>query len=525
MVVDSTTCGRCGWSVGIGEVVCPRCGVDAAQQVRREAAMLATSDVARPRASAPDDGVLHPALATAMEAAVKSRLNQALVGQYDVEEALGRSGMCAVYLAADILHQRRVAIKVVLPNLVPDYAAARRRVRREAQLASELKHPNIIPIYAVSEEDDLVFFVMKHIAGPSLDEILKGSGRLPVAVVRSILYQVASGLDFAHKSGVIHRDVKPANIMIDTDGTAVLTDFGIATAADGGDGSTTALAIGTPFYLSPEQCSGKPATAASDQYSLGIVAYEALTGEPPFVANTIAAAIKQHLFTPPPSLDAIAPNSPNDLRETVMRMLEKSPELRWSSLQDVASRTAGADSPHVDPGRARLVQLADGGSSQQKAKSDSRRWRSPHNKARLTKRQTSVGGLRAWRVAIAVVALVVLTVLSTGAAALVLGRDTTDQTSRVDGATNGRSPFPTASLAAQAGEQGTIILGTRASDAVFFVSGKPWGVVNELGSWQVPAGKIRLSVYADGCEPWDSTVVVSPGAEVIIGYRGPECGR
>jgi tRNA A-37 threonylcarbamoyl transferase component Bud32 len=433
--------------------------------------------------------------------------------------------MCAVYLAADIVHHRRVAIKVVLPNLVPDYAAAQRRLKREAQLASELEHPNIIPIYAVSGEADLVFVIMKYIEGRSLEEIIRESGRLPVDVVRSILCQLASGLSLAHESGVVHRDVKPANILIDKDGTVVLTDFGIAVAADGGDGSTTALAIGTPFYLSPEQCSGKPATAASDQYSLGVVAYEALTGRPPFVANTMAAAIKQHLLTPPPRLDATVPDTPVELRETVMRMLEKSPESRWPSLQHVVSRTGGAAPSADDPGRAGLIRLASAGSSHQNGVKSRRLRRARGEEKRTAKRERSAGGMRPWRVAMALGGLVLVAAVSTGAAALMFGRDATSQMSQAGAAINGNGRYAAASPAAQAAGTGTIMLGSSDSHAVLFVDRKPLGVLGELRSWQVPVGSIRLSVYADGCVPWDSTVVVTPEAAVEIGYRDPDCGR
>ncbi len=208
--------------------------------------------------------------------ALLERLKAETLGDYEILTEVGRGGMATVYLAHDIALDRKVAIKVMSSAIVDEGMAE--RFRREARTAAALNHPHIIPIYAVRDRYPLLFFAMKFIAGQSLDPILKTAGGLPIPMVQTILSQAGSALGYAHRRGVIHRDVKPANVMIDDEGWVVVTDFGIAKVSSATGLTVTGVTVGTPAYMSPEQCLGKEVTGASDQYSLGIVAYEMLTG-------------------------------------------------------------------------------------------------------------------------------------------------------------------------------------------------------------------------------------------------------
>ncbi|MDZ4862558.1 MAG: serine/threonine-protein kinase, partial [Gemmatimonadota bacterium] len=200
-------------------------------------------------------------------------LRQATLGEYEIVREIGQGGMATVYLAHEIALDRKVAIKVMSPQFLHGVEMIE-RFKREARFAASLNHPHIIPIYAVRESQHLLYFIMKYIGGRSLDAILRDAGPLPFPMVRSILSDVGSALDYAHRQGVIHRDVKPGNVMIDEEGFAVITDFGIAKAAQGETLTRTGTTVGTPSYLSPEACSGDIVGVAADQYSLGIVGYE-----------------------------------------------------------------------------------------------------------------------------------------------------------------------------------------------------------------------------------------------------------
>ena len=181
-------------------------------------------------------------------------LRHETLGEYEILAELGRGGMATVYLAHHIALERKVAIKVMAPALMDEGLAE--RFRREARTAAALNHPHIIPIYGVYERSSLLYFVMKFVAGQSLDPILRKLGHLPVRVARTILAQAASALGYAHRRSVIHRDVKPANIMLDDEGWVVMTDFGIAKAPSATGLTLTGVTVGTPAYMSPEQCLG-----------------------------------------------------------------------------------------------------------------------------------------------------------------------------------------------------------------------------------------------------------------------------
>jgi serine/threonine-protein kinase len=280
-------------------------------------------------------------------------LRQETLGEYEILDELGRGGMATVYLAHDIALDRRVAIKV-MSTALPDEGLAE-RFRREARTAASLNHPHIIPIYAVRERSPLLYFVMKFVAGQSLDPIMKKSGGLPIPLARVVLAQAASALGYAHRRGVIHRDVKPANIMLDDDGWVVVTDFGIAKVPSATGLTLTGVTVGTPAYMSPEQCMGKEVTGASDQYSLGVVAYEMLTGRKLFTASTAMAMMYAHFHEEPKPLREVRPEIPEDLEAVVLRMLQKEPENRWPKIDEAFTAPA---LQHDDPITQHLISLA-----------------------------------------------------------------------------------------------------------------------------------------------------------------------
>jgi serine/threonine-protein kinase len=279
-------------------------------------------------------------------------LRQETLGEYEILDELGRGGMATVYLAHDIALDRRVAIKV-MSTALPDEGLAE-RFRREARTAASLNHPHIIPIYAVRERSPLLYFVMKFVAGQSLDPIMK-KGALPIPLARVVLAQAASALGYAHRRGVIHRDVKPANIMLDDDGWVVVTDFGIAKVPSATGLTLTGVTVGTPAYMSPEQCMGKEVTGASDQYSLGVVAYEMLTGRKLFTASTAMAMMYAHFHEEPKPLREVRPEIPEDLEAVVLRMLQKEPENRWPKIDEAFTAPA---LQHDDPITQHLISLA-----------------------------------------------------------------------------------------------------------------------------------------------------------------------
>ncbi|HEX6433317.1 MAG TPA: protein kinase, partial [Gemmatimonadales bacterium] len=261
----------------------------------------------------------------------------------------------AVFLAHELSLHRDVAIKVMSPGLLMGDGMIE-RFRREAITIAHLNHPNIVSVYSVRAAEGLHFFVMRCIQGRSLEQVIKDAGKLPIPIVRSILHQVGSALAYAHRFKVVHRDIKPANILIDEEGNAVVTDFGIAKAAEGPTHTHTGFMVGTPAYMSPEQCSGGEVSGASDQYSLGAVAYEMITGVPPFTGSTYSV-IQAHVEQEPQPLTQHG-ECPPELEQAVLRMLAKNPQDRWGGMNVALSALGAAALAEDDPLRAELSRLA-----------------------------------------------------------------------------------------------------------------------------------------------------------------------
>jgi len=258
-------------------------------------------------------------------------LAAALAGQYDIERELGRGGMGVVYLAQDVKLDRKVAIKV-LPPLLADTAEVRERFLREARTSARLTHPNIVAIYGAGEIDSRVYFVMSYVEGESLAERIRHNGVLDPASVVPIIRDVALALAYAHERGVVHRDIKPENILLDArTGRAMVTDFGIARVAEAAPLTMTGQVLGSVHYMSPEQVSGDKIDGRSDLYSLGVVAFQALSGRLPFDNEMASAVIVAHVTKAPPTLLSLAPNVPATLASVIDKCLAKAPDARYAT--------------------------------------------------------------------------------------------------------------------------------------------------------------------------------------------------
>jgi predicted Ser/Thr protein kinase len=270
------------------------------------------------------------------------RVVAAIGHQYDVEQEIGRGGMSVVFRARDRRLNRLVAIKVLPPELAYD-PAIRTRFTREAQTAAQLAHGHIVPIYDVGEKDGVAHFVMALITGGNLAELLAREPRQPIEEARRFLREIADALAYAHQRGVIHRDIKPDNILLDAaTGRAMVTDFGIARAIEAGTRLTvTGAAVGTPTYMSPEQAVGeRDIDGRTDIYSLGVIGYQMLTGRVPFSAANPMALLLKHVGERPRPIADLRADAPKALREAIERALMKEPEERWptaASLRDALS--------------------------------------------------------------------------------------------------------------------------------------------------------------------------------------------
>jgi len=342
-----SSCLRCGASLGPGASFCPRCGTGIPVQRPWSGPTVPTPGaVIEPR----------PEAAEAQLAA----LRRATLGQYEILSEIGHGGMATVYLAHDLALDRKVAIKVLAPALLAMGEGMVERFKREARTAAALSHPHIIPIYAVKDSEHVLYFVMKHVQGRSLDQVVRDVGPLPIAMTQAIVAQVGDALGYAHRHGVIHRDIKSANIMLDEEGWAVVTDFGIAKVLQAQGLTMTGVTVGTPTYMSPEQCATEEVTGASDQYSLGVVAYEMLTGTLPFQDDSIMSVMYAHFNQPPRPVTQLRPDCPPNLGDAVMRMLEKQPAQRWPSMDDVVAVCGRPSLRHDDPIRREMITLARG---------------------------------------------------------------------------------------------------------------------------------------------------------------------
>src|SRR5882762_891758 len=305
-------CSRCGTQNDDASKFCRSCGLDLSH----------TTPVAAVRDQQVD--------ATELDL-----VREQLKDEYEILEELGRGGMAIVFKAREKQLDRDVAIKVLPFSLAFDKEFVE-RFQREARTSAKLEHPSIIPIYRVGKSGRAIYFVMKFLRGKPLSSVLAARGTLPPAEIRQILVQVARALAYAHKSGIVHRDIKPDNIMFDEHGLAVVTDFGIAKAASGGKLTGTGMSIGTPHYMSPEQARAQGLDGRSDIYSLGVVAYQSLTGRVPFDGDDSFSIGYKHIMEeiPTPPLETYDQRT---VFEITRKMMAKSPDERFQSADDLVT--------------------------------------------------------------------------------------------------------------------------------------------------------------------------------------------
>src|SRR5213076_384585 len=268
---------------------------------------------------------------------LQQRLQRLIEGRYRIERLLGKGGMGAVFLAHDLTLERDVAIKVLPPDVAQDEQIVR-RFQQEAKTSAKLDHTNIIPIYSVESEGGLNYFVMKYIAGTSLEDVLDQKQQLTFDYIQRVLWEAACALGHAQQRGVVHRDVKPANIMFGHDGCVMLTDFGISKALQAASGFTgTGMIIGTPHYMAPEQAKGGTVDGRADQYSLAVVGYRMITGELPYTGDSVHTILYKHIFEEVPSAGAKRSDTPPFLTAAITRALSKEPDQRFPTMEEFAT--------------------------------------------------------------------------------------------------------------------------------------------------------------------------------------------
>ena len=261
---------------------------------------------------------------------------QVIAERYELEELVGTGGMSRVYRARDQLLERHVALKVLHSRYNEDEEYVE-RFRREARSVAKLSHPHIVTVIDRGEDEGQQFIVFEYVDGENLKQLIERTGPLPMRRAVELASTIADALAFAHEHGLVHRDVKPQNVLLTQDGDAKVTDFGIARSLDVEHGVTqTGTVLGTSNYLSPEQASGAATTPATDIYSLGVVLYELLTGEVPFTGENFVAVAMRHINEPPPSVLASRPDIPLRLAAAVDRALEKDPAQRFATMSDFA---------------------------------------------------------------------------------------------------------------------------------------------------------------------------------------------
>ncbi|MBN1135157.1 MAG: protein kinase [Anaerolineae bacterium] len=291
----------------------------------------------------------------------QSSLIGSRLGKYEIRALVGRGGMGIVYEGWDPLLERKVAIKVLAPHLVWEQDFVERFLR-EARAAARIKHPNIVTIYDVGREGGWYYYVMEYLDGQSLVDMIRARGALSVHEVIAILHPLANALDSAHHSGLVHRDVKPANVIIDHNGRVTLTDFGIVRAAQETRLTLSGSVVGTPVYMSPEQIKGLAVDARSDQYSLGIVAYELLSGLVPFKADSTLALMYKVVHEPLTPIRNIRPDLPPGVEQVLAKVLAREPGDRYSSatafVDDLAQFAEEQPIPTTGPVRAPQIPMA-----------------------------------------------------------------------------------------------------------------------------------------------------------------------
>lgn len=308
-------------------MLCPRCRAGVLHQGATACPLCGY--VVEPGADA------DPALAV-IERTVRKELRD----DFTIESLQGRGGMSIVYVARERELSRQVALKVLPLQLVMGRDAVE-RFTREAKIAASLDHPNIVPVHRIGTASTFLWYTMKLVRGRSLADVLAAGRPLSLQETLHILEPVASALQHAHQRGVVHRDVKPANILIDETGWVSVCDFGIAKAFGAVPLTHSHAAVGTPGYMSPEQCYGRPLDGRSDQYALGILAYECLTGRLPFTADSLGEIVQKHCSAPAPRVTDVRRDVPEPVADAIQRAMRKNPDERFASVVEFVEGLGG----------------------------------------------------------------------------------------------------------------------------------------------------------------------------------------
>ncbi|HEV2750652.1 MAG TPA: protein kinase [Gemmatimonadales bacterium] len=495
-------CSRCGTQNDDASKFCRSCGLD----------LTATTPGGVAREHEPD--------VTEVDL-----VREQLKDEYEILEELGRGGMAIVFKARERQLERDVAIKVLPFSLAFDKEFVE-RFQREARTSAKLEHPSIIPIYRVGKSGRVIYFVMKFLRGKPLSSVLAARGTLPPGEIRQVLVQVTRALAYAHKSGIVHRDIKPDNIMFDEHGLAVVTDFGIAKAASGGKLTGTGMSIGTPHYMSPEQARAQPLDGRSDIYSLGVVAYQCLTGRVPFDGEDSFSIGYKHIMEeiPTPPLETYDQRT---LFEVIKKMMAKSPDDRFQNAEDlVQSLEAGGGLVAVGLATAPTKAIPSLAGARLASAATTPLPRVPD----VHKRSVAAGialwvvvvgiglgapGLYAYKKGLLFFARAA-TADSTKASSVdtVAQRLLADTGSPSDTATAVITPHPDTAHARPVapGTPGRLTLQGLPKGARVTLNGLPF----RGPQGDVPPGTYRLAVRATGFAPFDRQVVITPGAASTI---------
>ncbi|HMV29274.1 MAG TPA: serine/threonine-protein kinase, partial [Anaerolineales bacterium] len=281
------------------------------------------------------------------------------IGRYEVKSELGRGGMATVYRAVDPNSGREVAVKVLPREMMHD-PQFRERFEREIKMIASLEHPAIVPVYDVGDIDGQPYFVMRFMTGGSLSDLIE-KGSIPIDETAKIIEKIAQGLAYAHRKGVIHRDLKPDNILFNDDGEPFISDFGVAKLSESSSNLTGSGVIGTPAYMSPEQAQGNEIDQRSDVYGLGVIVYQMLSGHQPYSADTPMGVVVKHITEPVPEILKVLPNLPEDVDAIIKTAMAKDKTQRYANtielakaLNTVAFGTPGDITFHTMNGRTRL---------------------------------------------------------------------------------------------------------------------------------------------------------------------------
>jgi len=440
------------------------------------------------------------------------RLRMVLQGEFDVERELARGGMGVVYEAKDVALGRPVALKVLAFDKSLTVRSAE-RFKREARMVADLEHPNIVPVYRVGERGGVLFIAMKLVQGRSLDAIIAEQGALPLPVALQILRGSTRALSYAHERGIVHRDVKGANLLIDRDGRVLVSDFGVALRASDITLTMDGSLIGTPAYMSPEQCTGKRAGPQSDQYSLGIVAFEVLTGVVPFDCDTLAGYIRHHLYSPVPDVRIARDDVPAPLFAILERALHKDPERRFAATREMLEAVEAIPFTEADRRSSQdtLIELVRGTTV---ARVPTRELPAIPDAATLVLAPPRPW----WKQPVLWAGLGAATL---GIAALVVGgpqRGTTDTAqATVPTGDSGQAGGATAApeSAAPPTPPGFLRILTNPTSAEILIDGRVVAVGSAV-DLKFAAGQRRIRVRATGYDTFDTSLTVRPGALVNL---------